>query len=169
MKCVLATIVVTIFIAANAVAFDGNRKGFILGGGIGPAYWWNLGYARSHATGGVETELRIGVGITEHFLLYYSGKSYWSSGKWLMQPSMASNFYCISPLPDLYLTAGIGMSQKFALEEGSSPDNGAGFFAGFGYELIKHFALETFAFRTLTPQDSGSDWNAGILIQALAY
>ncbi|MBP2681376.1 MAG: hypothetical protein H6Q78_1239, partial [Candidatus Krumholzibacteriota bacterium] len=76
-----ASIVAVTLFATSVHAFDGNRKGFILGGGLGPGWTsYAQGYGDSfdgedtsarETKFGLATDFKIGGGINEKIMVYY--------------------------------------------------------------------------------------------------
>jgi opacity protein-like surface antigen len=78
----------TLLVASSAHAFDGNRKGFILGFGLGggmASFTQTLEHAGLSATsdrenkGAFATDFKIGAGLNEQFMIYYVARSSWVS------------------------------------------------------------------------------------------
>ena len=82
-------------LAATSLAFDGNRKGFILGAGLGLGYTSHKNSLEHETQGvtsferltstGLATDFRIGYGFSEGFLLYYTSKVNWLKAGWVVQ------------------------------------------------------------------------------------
>ena len=76
-------VLTAVTVMATAVcAFDGERRGFILGFGIGPGYTnfsQEVGGIESDSEGKLSfvTDFRIGGGFNEQFLLYYENRVSW--------------------------------------------------------------------------------------------
>ena len=69
-----------------ANAFDGQRKGFILGGGIGPAYARvdnKTAYRSRSETFSAQTAFIIGGGISDQVTISYTGLQFFGYGFWL--------------------------------------------------------------------------------------
>jgi len=78
----ILALTVTVFTAASVSAFNGERKGFVLGFGIGPGYTnfsQEVGGIESDSEGKLSfvTDFRIGGGFNEQFLLYYENRVSW--------------------------------------------------------------------------------------------
>src|SRR5512138_3236155 len=83
---VMALVILIVCLAATSFAFDGNRKGFILGGGLGlgmTSYTQTLsGFGESltrdrENKGAFITDFKIGFGANEQTEIYYSSKVSW--------------------------------------------------------------------------------------------
>jgi len=152
---VIAALVATT--SSPASAFDGKRKGFILGGGLG------LGYVNfTQSINGMEgesegktalvTNFKIGGGFSEQFWLYYSNQNAWFSLTNVLDNdvTIASGVggigftWFTSPEPKgLFLTGTIGLGSWDApFEDGSSMWTGFGLMAGVGYEFAAHWAVD---------------------------
>jgi hypothetical protein len=97
--------------ASPAAAFDGFRRGFVLGFGAGPGVVFVPG-AGSGNLPGLFTDFRIGVGLDDRTLLHYSGKQLWRWEEDLfftdMFPSVAVTRYARAEGPSAFWTAGAG-------------------------------------------------------------
>jgi len=155
MKKVLAVMLAGLFLlilSANAQAFDGQRKGFILGGGLGlgmTSYTLEFGTLTSDRFNKISfmTDFKIGYAPTDQVEIYYSSKgSWWSeSGTTFLHSygTAALSYYLLPQSPTFYLTGGIGFSSLAApFENNTTTETGFGFFGGAGYEFIRHFAIE---------------------------
>lgn len=73
----LLVLAASLLLCADAHAFDGQRKGFVLGFGAGPGHL-DFGQEKE-STWGVQTDLKIGAGLNDQTLLHYTGKQIWHS------------------------------------------------------------------------------------------
>ena len=148
--------------AAPAGAFDGKRKGFVLGVGLGPglsSYTQELSVsglgsaASSRETKvGVSTDFRIGFGPTEQVLVVYDNKVTWipfdnAIGNHVTIAdgisSLSVSYYLAQSAPSGFLTGGLGAAGWSApFESNSSGSIGLGMFVGGGYEFTKLWNLE---------------------------
>ena len=78
-------VAVLVLTAGSAEAFDGNRKGFILGGSLGAAA---TNIEDGDTKGSLATEFIIGGGISPQVLLYYT-----NYGTWFSQEGFAGNSF----------------------------------------------------------------------------
>jgi hypothetical protein len=147
--------------AVGATAFDGQRKGFLLGGGLGAGmitYTQTLEYGGLSITsdrenkGAFNTDFKIGYGINERTEVYYTSKVTWfgmdnSVGDGV---TIADGLYGIgvshslkSWIPTWYLTGGLALATWSApFEENSDTWSGLGFYLGAGYEFSRHYSFE---------------------------
>jgi hypothetical protein len=166
----LVLIVVLLLLTSTIVsAFDGNRKGFILGFGIGPgytSYTETLEFGNSSASGdesgmSIDTDFKIGYAPSELLQIYWMSKVAWFSqevvvtdifGNILAQEDfMVSSgiggigvSYYFQPLtPSPYILGGLGISiWDYPFEEGTSAMTGFGMTFGGGYEFSRHWSVE---------------------------
>jgi len=151
-----------LFSAVPAGAFDGKRKGFVLGVGLGPgvsSYTQELsvsglGSATSNRETkvGVSTDFRIGFGPTEQVLVVYDNKVNWipfdnALGNHVTIAdgisSLAVSYYLAQSAPCGFLTGGLGAAGwSTPFESNSSSSVGFGMFVGGGYEFTKLWNLE---------------------------
>ena len=142
----------------TAAAFDGERKGFILGGSLGGGIIHynreikdsNINNENDNA-GAFSADIMIGYGITDKFLLYYINKYIWfstdrvSGEKAAFVNSMGPvgiSYYFNSKAPSPVINFGLGFAHLYApLESGQELDYGKGIYTGIGYEFSKHYAL----------------------------
>ena len=168
----LMLLVVFMCIMSSLLAFDGNRKGFLLGFGAGLAQTsfsqemeFNDINAKTETMDeiGLATEFKIGYGLTNRFEVYYSNQVAWFSmenslneditiadgisvigGSYFLSSKLNDNTWHPSP----FISAGIGLSSWDApLEDEDEAWEGKGFFIGLGYEPAKHFRLSLNYFR----------------------
>jgi hypothetical protein len=151
----------TLGIATSASAFDGQRKGFILGGGIGPgltSYTQTIETPLGDTTSdrenkfGLQTNFVIGLGVTEQVLVYYSNRVSWFS----FENALGNNVtitnglggvcvaYYFQPVaPSPYINGTLGLSMWDApFEEGAEAWYGFGVGIGGGYEFARHYSVE---------------------------
>ncbi|MCD6024859.1 MAG: hypothetical protein K0Q91_1775 [Fibrobacteria bacterium] len=168
--------IVTVLMLATAVlSFDGQRKGFTLGGGAGGSfttYKPELSFDGStmefdrESSGGFATNLVIGYGISNTLLLHYFSHTNWFSydngdgdvtvatgnaGVQLVKYLVDGD---ASFVPSPYLYGGLGWSGWQAPFEGDDYGTlvGLGVSAGAGYEFAKHWSVQGGVFFT-NPSD----------------
>jgi hypothetical protein len=133
----LAVIAIVISLAAtSSSAFDGNRKGFLLGYGAGVGVS-DVGGDR-HT--GLHTNLKIGAGISERLLLYYSG-NFGIYGDLWFSPTAAVSYYPFSGASFLYFTGGLGASSASGWDEAYAGYN-FHVVVGVGVHLSRHWNYE---------------------------
>ncbi|MEW5993571.1 MAG: hypothetical protein AB1744_04155 [Candidatus Zixiibacteriota bacterium] len=146
---------------SGVTAFDGNRKGFILGGGLGlglDSYTQTVEAPDMKATSDREnkfafmTDFMIGAGASEQVLIYYFNKVSWFSLENVLGENVtiangvggaAVRYYFNLTAPSPYVFGGIGLSTWDApLEEGSDAWYGFGLMFGGGFEFSPHWSVE---------------------------
>ena len=144
----------------NAHAFDGERKGFILGGGIGlgmTSFTQSLGGFGERISGDRETkpsfvtDFKIGGGVSEQVLLYWTSRVSWFSLENILADTVtiASGTagvgvtYFPNPESNFYLLGGLGLATwGTPFESGTSPSIGLALLGGIGFELSPHWTLD---------------------------
>jgi hypothetical protein len=163
-------VLVTLFLIVNANAFDGKRKGFFLGGGLGPGFTlqketieysgWFEGES-SESSGweskfGLATNFKIGYAPSDMVEIHYTSKVSWFVSKiywWGLESedvTMASGvsalgvtYYFKPEAPSYFITGGFGLSTlSLPFESHGETKIGGGLFAGAGYEFARHFNVE---------------------------
>jgi hypothetical protein len=167
MKKKIGLMVAFICILANLVAFDGNRKGFLLGFGGGVSsvsYKQEVEFFGETIKGpsvseyGFVTDFKIGYSPANHIEFYYTSKTAWinlsntygddiviADGvgcigfSYFIEPKLKSGEWH----PSFFLSGGVGLSSWSAPLDSDIDDSykGVGAFLGFGYELAKHYRI----------------------------
>jgi hypothetical protein len=157
--CVLGGILAS---STSTYAFNGNRSGFILGGGGGlsiSSYTQTLnvshlgsGTSDRETKTGFATDFKIGGGINDQLLLYYEDKTSWFSmdnalGKSVTIANsvglLGASYYMQPKAPCGYFTGLLGVASWSApFEEGDSSQSGVGVAIGAGYEFAPHWSVE---------------------------
>jgi opacity protein-like surface antigen len=154
-------LVVWLLVAAPVHAFDGQRGGFVLGFGVGPAV---TSYTQTlYAADGTEmwasdrenqfgigTDLKIGGGIGRRLLLYYINRVSWFTLDVGHDAIFANSvglvglsYYFQDESPALYVLGLVGLSTWDApFEENWDAQVGFGLGAGLGWEFSRHWSLE---------------------------
>lgn len=132
----------------DGLAFDGERKGFVLGFGAG------VGAIRRAAPDGgyirtTSTDLKLGFGVTNRLLVYYSGHTSvaFDKGEWshlFVSPSVATAFYLRSESPSFYFLGEFGTTIDI---NNSDIGIGPNVSLGVGFEMFRHLTLELVATR----------------------
>jgi hypothetical protein len=165
-------VIATLFLVSNADAFNGKRKGFIIGGGLGAGFSTFKETVTIHDFFGSGTEVleserenkfalatnfKIGYAPSNLLEIFFTVKDSWFSTKvyFLDESSgedviMASGFwgpgvtYYFNPeAPSYFITGGFGVSTlSLPFESHSEIKFGPGVYAGAGYEFRDHFYVE---------------------------
>jgi hypothetical protein len=158
--------------AASAFAWDGKRKGFVLGLGAGGGlasykfYSTSSGFGSNGTTEGEReskfafmSDFKIGYAPSNQVAIYWMSKVAWFGYSFKYRDEfinisesytitngiggVAVAYYFQPEGPSPYVTAGLGLSTWDApFEEGSNGVSGSGFALGAGYEFSKHWSLE---------------------------
>ncbi len=160
-KISLILIVFTVLISTNALAFDGERKGFVIGGGWGPAI-----QSLDHTYFDNTRKTDVGIGIS--FLFGYSwneknmivwqrdGIITWTDSSSHMRSlgGICYNHYFGSVGKSLYVSIGAHPSNDYFISTG-----------GFGYEFIEHFQIST----RFWHYNETKDYHIYITLSAIAF
>jgi hypothetical protein len=153
-RCVLVAL---LLIAPGSSAFDGQRQGFVLGGGIGfsPNTTWSIGnvvfgpqpFGPSQSSGseqGLSVRFLIGHAWNEFNQVAYENNLVIYKSQFFDQTliqgihSLALTHYLGPPGKSIFCTGGIGLYLIDGSESRMS-EPGIGFLVGGGYEFHKHF------------------------------
>lgn len=156
----LFLLALSLFITSESKAFDGQRKGFMFGFGLGagwvhaeePRYWGgNYGVDLN----GFITHLKIGGAANERLALHYSGVQTFNIGEngfTLAFPSIGATYFLRDKAPSPMIMTAIGVSLGFG--DGYYPlgtgditavGSGVGILFGVGYEFQQHMTIEVTA------------------------
>jgi opacity protein-like surface antigen len=193
--CLVISIVVAMsFLTLTANAFDGMRKGFTLGGGIGPGFTTftqeaSSGYYSEKSDRenklGLMTDFKIGYAPTDFWEIYYTSKVSWFGIENVLGDNVTianglgaigATYYFKPAAPSPFIAGGIGLATWMApFESGSETWIGFGLFVGAGYEFAPHFNVEAdLIWGKPTDSDFGTDYSTNALtikvtVNALAY
>lgn len=154
----LLLFVVLLLIAGSAMAFNGERKGFVLGGGLGfaPVSRWSVDmspygtgpYDFDETKAGVALHLVIGHAWDEHNMIVYEGNvtGYSSEDEW--DDRMVSQgfngaawYHYFGPAGKSAFTVGGLGFYVFHVEDFDANDPGFGVLLGGGYEFARHWQV----------------------------
>ena len=180
-RFVLITLVAVLFLFGTAGAFDGIRKGFVLGGGLGIAATadWDMdsaGVSIGEDGSGLGGNFVIGYAWDEHNMIVYEGNVVaWTSE--LIDETIgqgfngASWYHYFGPVGKSFFTAaGVGFC-VFRVDTYEGNDPGFGLLLGGGYEFARHVQVAAY-FSTGKTGDSGVDFDHthfNILFSAVAF
>ena len=161
MKRRAAAVLVMLVLGAVAMAFDGKRQGFVIGGGVGAgivSYYQTIEYGGSIDTSDREndfafrTDFKIGYGFNDQSLLYWSSRVSWfqmvnALGDTVIVTNgvagIGFSYYFDAGRRGPYLTATAGFSTwSLPFEPDASSWLGFGIAAGVGYEFARGWSLE---------------------------
>ena len=151
MKIKLLTIILLVLTVSSAWAFDGQRKGFVIGGGLGfgPVARTSLGNL-SEDESGIALNIAIGYAWDEQNMIVYLRdgvifklESYFTSVNIIQGFSGVGYYHYFGPIgQSFFVTGGIGFQDYTALDSKySSPSAGGGILLGGGYEFSKHWQI----------------------------
>jgi len=154
-------------LASNAHAWDDQRKGFLLGFGIGPGFTsFTQKVTVDYFGGGTEsvesdrenkvgvmTDFKIGYAPDNSWAIYYTSKVSWFGMTNALGSdvtianglgAVAVSYWFNQQAPSPFIAGGIGFSTWSLPFEDNPPDTwmGAGLFAGGGYEFSRHWSIE---------------------------
>ena len=170
----------------TADAFDGKRRGFVLGFGAGPAAWSVVEPTGRDLKLGPLTDLKIGHGISDRVLVYYTGLTMIAGladgaedGRLVILPSVGVRYYRKGQSPSSFGEIGAGFA--IADDPAANEINFVGGFVphlGIGYEMGNHVSFEGVAFagRLKSASDVPQGdffkrlfWGFAVVVQVLAY
>jgi len=182
--------------ASGVAAFDKQRKGFILGFGIGPgvaSFTETLDSADVEETFeeskfGFTTDFKIGYAPSEKLMVYWMSKVVWVGKDDTVVTDIDESItavtgvggvgltYFLKPeAPSLFISLGVGLGVWSYPFEDYDPLTGLGITGGFGYEFSPNWSLEA---SILYGKPSGDDveWkytsdfiSAGLTINVTGY
>ena len=143
--------VLLLLLAGSTLAFDGQRRGFVLGGGLGIAidskYEVSSGVVRPKENGaGVGLNLIIGGAFDDKNMLVYEGNvTGWKSDTFDQNFTQGFNgaawyHYYGHPGRSAFTTVGLGF-YVFKAEHYEDNDPGLGILVGGGYEFSRHWQI----------------------------
>jgi hypothetical protein len=145
-KCIhwITLSLIFLFLTCNAHAFDGHRKGFVLGIGLGSGLiTFSPGEDPKYRLAAI-TDFRIGYAIDNSWQLYWTFKDaqlrLHKSTNWLMFEGIGCSYYFKPEAVSPFVAGGIGFSNY----GGSNRYSHFGSFAGGGLEFSRHLSLETY-------------------------
>ncbi len=162
-KKVLGVLVgcIVLSVATNVLAWDGQRKGFILGGGLGlgmTSFTQTLEFMGMSETSpredkfGFQTDFKIGYAPTDLLQIYYVSKVSWFELKNVFGDEVTItsglggagvSYYLQPEAPSAFFTGGIGIATwDLPFEERADAWAGFGLYAGAGYEFTRYWNVE---------------------------
>jgi hypothetical protein len=160
-KLLVAAILVLSFFEVNseAYAWDGKRKGFILGGALGYGvspytrkldynygYGYSYSWSKSENPSAVMTDFKIGYAPTDLVEVYYMNKVSWFKADNDLTTCALTGIgltYLFNPrAPSWFVSGGVGVSSWDFLTGGPNSLSGLGLVAGGGYEFSRYWSIE---------------------------
>ena len=182
-------IVIMILLAVNALAFDGERKGVVLGGGVGfavAAHWeadinlYGLQGSVDEDEVGVAVQFVIGGAFDEHTMLVYEGNvSSFNSTLLDRQVVQGINgaclYYYFGPTGRSFFVNGGAGFYYFKVEDFEQPNAGGALLLGCGYEFTPHWQVAaSLSFGTTSESVPGADAeythrNFNLMVSGIAF
>jgi hypothetical protein len=165
-KTLLAAIFMLIFLgmAASAFGWDKERKGFILGVGMGPGF---SSFSETADSSGTEifssdnskfaffSDFKMGYAPNNKVMIYWMSKGAWAGTDTSAIDLEAEDVTTLAGVgglgityffrpqaPSLFVTTGVGFAAWSLPFKGSDPWTGFGLAGGFGYEFATNWNLE---------------------------
>ena len=142
---VFVCVLLFILFSGTAKAWDGNRQGFIFGGGLGGG---GAGMITSQGSGtylGVVTSLKLGYAPSDHVMIHYWGQQIWLSGGYFLgtiaAPCLGITYYPSETSPSMFYTVGAGPTLLGAVGYHDT-SVGTSIFLAVGRELQPHWSVE---------------------------
>jgi hypothetical protein len=141
LKAYAIFLIVFMVLSSQLVAFDGLRKGFILGGGVGPGYLFNEGTDRFC----LATNFKIGYAPSNSFEIYYLNTVSWfgaGSSTFINGiTGLGLTKYLKPEGRGFFVFGGVGLAvlREFT---GGEDDTGFGLIGGIGYDIAKHWSIQ---------------------------
>jgi len=175
-----------VFLAALAVlsaelsAFDGLRKGFILGGGVGGSYLtyeepWPVGDVRKLDKFSLATNFKIGYAPSNSLEIYWFSTVSWAALPYdssvIAVGGIGLTKYLSKAGKGFFLFGGIGSSVNAAasfLGETKS-EFGLGLIAGIGYDIAKHWSIQGDVVYTSMMSGQVTSLSARLTVNFLAF
>lgn len=184
-RLIAITLVAVLLLSVSSFAFDGNRKGFVLGGGLGlgavgswkvdvPIFGTTIPVDESGT--GVAVQFVIGGAFDEHNMLVYEGNviGYQSD---LFDESIGQGFngaawyhYFSDPGKTPFTTLGLGF-YYFKVGDFDATDPKIALLVGGGYEFAKHWQTGVY-FSFGQTAESGIDfdhWHLNFIVSGIAF
>jgi len=180
-KLVVLVIGLSIVLAASASAFNGLRKGFVLGGGLGfaPAISWeaeNFPLFKEDVSE-VAVNFFLGYAWDEQNMIVWEGnavgwKSDWSNDNITQGFSGASFYHYFGPVgKSAFVVGGLGLTM-FQPEGFDANEAKGGILLGGGYEFARHWQVAAYFSAGKTREKGFSDYehsHFSILINTVAF
>ncbi|MCX6834033.1 MAG: hypothetical protein NTW07_02680 [candidate division Zixibacteria bacterium] len=170
--------VALLLLSATSMAFNGQRRGFVLGGGLGfaPESNWSTDFDFDDSGVGFGANFVIGGAFDEQNMLVYEGNvTGWNSD--LVNTSVTQGFngaawyHYFGPTGrSAFTVAGIGF-YVFQAEHYEDNDPGMGMLIGGGYEFSKHWQVGGyFSFgKTSDPIFDYNHHHISVLVSGIAF
>jgi len=168
-----------VFLAALAVlsadlsAFNGLRKGFILGGGVGAGGLFYDEYDFDLNKFSLATNFKIGYAPSNTLEIYYinslSWFGYYGSTYYMGVTGLGLTKYLSKEGKGFFLHGGAGLSVFQRLSAGANAETGFGFIGGIGYDIAKHWSIQGDVVYTSMMSGQVTSLSARLTVNFLAF
>ena len=177
--CLVGIFVAIILVGSttDAIAWDGQRKGFVMGFGVGPGLFFPPYTHRFDPDikpqVGVHVDFKIGYALTNQILVHYSGTTYFRTsgdrGKWsFVWPSLAVSYYLKPEAPSFHLGGGIG-GMVGAPVGGDWLRWGNTVHISAGYEVARHWDLGLTVGSAYFKPEYRVAWSVRVVLMIVGY
>ena len=171
-KICAAALLLSLAVSSQLSAFDGQRKGFILGVGFGAGALNYDGRDFSFNKVTFENNFKIGYAPSNSFEIYYANiVSYFET----MGRSYASGAACLAMTKYLkpegkgfFICGGAGFGYFWETDWDTIDESGFGAFGGIGYDIGKHWYVQAEVVYTRLETGSHS-WGFRVTLNTLAF
>lgn len=186
-RVLILAALLTVVLAGRATAFDGQRKGFVLGGGAGfaPRASWKSDAPDDPEDNGAGTAINVFIGYAwdrANMIGFEANLASYDSDINDGRASVYQGFRGISwyhyfgdERRSFFTVAGFGLYayiyQNFDNNNDGSNDQGAGALMGGGYEFLKHWQVGVYASagRTSTPTYDFDHSHISLLVDGVLF
>ena len=181
-RLILVSVILSILLAGSALGFDGDRKGFVLGGGLGiaPMAKWSVELGSDdydEENTGLALHILIGGAIDEKNMIVYEGNATAYTTD-ILDKTAAQSFngavwyhYFGNTGKSAFTAVGLGF-YSFKVEDFDANDPGLGILLGGGYEFSKHWQFGAYLSFGKTTEASVFDYKhsqISLLISTVAF
>ena len=160
-------------LSAQLLAFDGQRKGFILGGciGAGSIHYEEPGWAGFNK-GAFVTNFKIGYAPSNSLEIYYINSvdwfSYYSESLIMGTTGVGVTKYLNPKGNGFFVFGAVGIS-FFQNTTYSNGHTGFGFIGGAGYDIAKHWSIQGDVMYTDVESGTAKSWAFRATLNFLAF
>jgi opacity protein-like surface antigen len=141
----VATIVATLALASASDLFA-QRKGFIIGFGIGPGVTSATQGGSKWSGWGLATDLKIGAQVSKSIQVYYLGRTNWFTPTDLVGAGISAfGVTYVLPTAPVHISGGLGLASWLPVcvsECDSTTESGFGLTGGVGWEFADLWLLD---------------------------
>lgn len=141
----VAVFAATLVIGVGSIQAD-SRKGFVLGGGIGPGIVRLASDGKSEFHLGLSTDLTVGYGLSDQLVGFAMSRIVWFSESDALTFSESTglglSYFASNTAPSLFVTGGLGAAVFVKPGEDSENQFGPAGVVGVGYEASSHWLFE---------------------------